>query len=174
MISPITPLVVGNNGAFRAVRSSSAQGSCGVHGYPCLHPGVDVNAPAGTPVKAPEAGVVVAAADGAAAPFRGYGPWLVMILGASGKYHLLAHLDPASSAMAPVGSRVTEGQVVGRVSSARHTHWEVRVRPTPPTGQTNLDNNLDPISWMKGVGSVVLLAVLAGGAYWIWREMKRR
>lgn len=173
-VSPITPLVVGSNGAFRALRSSSAQGSCGVHGYPCLHPGVDVAARQGTTVVAPESGVVVIAADGTAPPFVGYGPWLVLLRGDSGKFHLLAHLDPSTAAQAPAGLRVAEGAAIGTVSAARHTHWEVRVRPTPPAGKTNLDNNLDPIGWMKGVGSIVVLAVIAGGAYWIWREMKRR
>jgi murein DD-endopeptidase MepM/ murein hydrolase activator NlpD len=146
---PIYPLIVGNNGAYKAVRSSSAQGSCGVHGYPCQHPGVDVNGAMGTEVHAPESGVIVAVANGAVAPFSGYGPWLVVIRGDSGKYHLLGHLDPASASWGPVNTRVTAGDVIGRTSNANHTHWEVRTRLTPPAGQTNFDNNMDPVAWLS-------------------------
>ncbi len=172
---PIIPLVIGNNGAWMFVRSSSAQGSCGVNGYPCRHPGVDVAGRAGTPVRAPEGGMVYFIADGASAPFVGYGPWLVMIRGDSGKFHLLAHLDPAKASLARMGARVEEGQIVGVTSSANHTHWEVRKLPKPAAGQTNFDNNEDPIGWMRGgtAASIVLLAALAGGGLWIWREHRK-
>jgi murein DD-endopeptidase MepM/ murein hydrolase activator NlpD len=173
-VPPITPLVIGNHGAWRYVRKSSAQGSCGVSGYPCFHPGVDLYGRAGTPVVSPEAGVVVIAADGSAPPFVGYGPWVILIRGQSGRYHLLSHLDPGGSHLAPIGKAVAEGELVGKTSDANHTHWEVRMRPTPGAGRTNLANNLDPIGWMKGVGSIVLIAVLGGGAYWIWRTYQAR
>lgn len=166
--APIFPLVIGNNGAYKALRASSAQGSCGVHGYPCLHPGVDVVGRAGTPVMAPEAGVIAVVADGNSPPWSGYGPWLVLIKGDSGKYHLLAHLEPATAALGPYGMRVTEGQVIGKTSSANHTHWEVRTKPTPGAGKTNLDNNTDPIAWMRGL-SVWLVAVMAAGGYFMYR-----
>jgi murein DD-endopeptidase MepM/ murein hydrolase activator NlpD len=162
--TPIIPLVVGNNGAWLAVRSSPAQGSCGVHGYPCRHPGVDVVGPAGTPVKAPEGGLVVAAADGSSSPYAGYGPWLVIIRGDSGKFHLLGHLDPAYMLQAPIGLRVKEGQVVGRTSSANHTHWEVRKKMVPDFahGEDNFDNNVDPLAWV-GTSSALLPLVFLGG-----------
>lgn len=173
--SPIWPLIVGNNGAYLAVRSSPAQGACGVGSYPCKHPGVDVNGRAGTPVKAPETGVIVAAADGSAAPWRGYGPWLVVIRGdASGKFHLLAHLDPNARAMAPIGLRVSAGTVIGKVSSANHTHWELRKQLTPGSGGTNFTNNLDPIAWLRASGMGIGQVLLGGGAafllYLIWRR----
>lgn len=170
---PIIPFVIGNNGAWKFLRTSSKQGSCGVHGYPCYHPGVDVYGKAGTPVRAPESGQVVIAADGSAAPFVGYGPWLVMIKGASGRYHLLSHLAPGTASMAPAGVTVSEGQVIGTTSSANHTHWEVREKPTPGSGKTNLDNNVDPIAWMKA-GSVIVLALAAFGGFWLYREWKKR
>lgn len=169
---PIYPLIVGTNGAYKAVRANSAQGSCGVHGYPCQHPGTDVNGPMGTEVRAPESGVIVAVANGSVAPFSGYGPWLIVVKGVSGKYHLLGHLDPASSAWGPLNATVTAGQVVGRTSSANHTHWEVRSRLTPAAGQTNFDNNTDPVAWLQLAsvpwgpimilgGGLVLLALIA-------------
>ena len=107
-------------------------------------------------------------ADGSAPPFVGYGPYLVIIRGDSGVFHLLAHLDPSGAGAAPMGSRVTEGQVIGRTSSANHTHWEVRRSPVPPSGKTNLDNNLDPIAWMNG-GSILFLAAVAAGGFVLWK-----
>lgn len=161
--SPIYPLIVGNNGAFMAVRASSAQGSCGTKGYPCKHPGVDVNGPRGTKVHAPEGGMIVTASSGAEAPWKGYGPWLVVIKGDSGRFHLLSHLDPGTFAFGPVGKRVTAGDVVGTVSSARHTHWELRKKLVPnfSAGESNMTNNLDPVAWLKS--SDMGLPILVGG-----------
>lgn len=171
---PILPFAIGNNGGFRAVRSSRAQGSCGVHGYPCYHPGVDVVGRAGTAVRAPENGTVFVVADGSAPPFVGYGPYLVMIRGDSGVFHLLSHLSPANASMAKMGARVAEGQVIGTTSAANHTHWEVRKQPVPGSGRTNLDNNLDPMAWASERGtSIVLIAMLAGGSLWIWNRYRK-
>lgn len=162
--SPIYPLIVGNNGAFLAVRSSPAQGACGVSGYPCKHPGTDVNGKRGTRVVAPENGTVVAVANGASPPFSGYGPWLVMIHGSSGVFHLLSHLDPATSSLSHVGKRVRAGDVVGTVSSANHTHWEVRTKITPGAGGTNFTNNQDPVAWLLRRQSSALGTILVVGA----------
>lgn len=162
-VSPITPLRMPRTGAFLARRASPADGACGVHGYPCLHPGVDVLGVKGTPVQAPEGGVVVVVADGTAMPFQGYGPWLVILQGDSGKFHLLGHLEPSANVVAK-GQRVELGQVVGKTSSANHTHWEVRTMLTPGAGRTNQQNNEDPVSWLSG-WSIVTLA-LAGVATW--------
>ena len=164
-VAPISPFKVGNNGAYLAVRSISAQGSCGVHGYPCKHPGVDVVGRAGAVVRAPEDGMVVFAADGSLSPFVGYGPWLVIVRGfESGKFHLLAHLDPADRQRAPIGLRMSSGQPVGVTSAANHTHWELRKKMVPDFahGETNFTNNDDPIAWMKG-SSLLLPLILAGG-----------
>lgn len=173
---PIYPLLVGNNGGFMAVRSSSAQGSCGVHAYPCKHPGVDVVGPQGKAVVAPESGTIVAIAaiaDGSAAPFSGYGPWLVVIHGQrSGRFHLLAHLDPSTASMGPMGKAVRAGDVIGTVSAARHTHWEIRKRVYPIKGESNQTNNSDPIAWLQGHGSIGTFLVVGAALitfYMVWR-----
>ncbi len=165
-VPPISPLKMPRTGAFLALRSSAADGACGVHGYPCRHPGVDVLGALGQPVQAPEGGKVVAQADGSSPPWVGYGPWLIVILGDSGKYHLLGHLAPGSSTVA-VGQRVEMGQVVGRIGSAGHTHWEVRTRLTPPAGMTNQENNMDPVVWVAGFSllTIGLAAVVGYGVY---------
>ena len=164
--SPIYPLQIGAHGGWLEVRSSPSDGACGVHGYPCKHPGVDVAGSSGTSVAAPESGTVVAAGDGASAPYVGYGPWFLIIQGDSGKFHMLAHLDPATSSMAPVGQQVTAGDQVGVTSSANHTHWEVRDKMVPDfaAGEDNFTNNSDPIAWLARAQTSVFGAVLIASA----------
>lgn len=174
---PIYPLVVGAHGAWLEIRSTPADGACGVHGYPCRHPGVDVAGMAGTPVVAPESGTVVLVGDGNSAPFVGYGPWFVVIAGdASGKFHLLAHLDPMTSGMGPMGARVLAGQQVGTTSSANHTHWEVRSQMTPPPGGDNFSNNTDPIAWLEwaAIGGVGTVFVIGGASLLLFLLLRRR
>lgn len=173
--APIVPLIVGNNGSYGFVRSSPAQGSCGTKSYPCRHPGVDVVGKAGTDVHAPEDGTVIAAADGNSAPYGGYGPWLIVMLGASGKYHLLGHLDPAYLMMAPVGLKVSEGQVVGKTSSTNHTHWEVRRKPYPnfSAGEDNFTNNEDPQAWLSGGGGLLIAALVIGAGALFYLARRR-
>lgn len=166
---PILPLVVPRTGGFAAARLSPADGSCGVHPYPCYHPGIDAEGAQGTVVNAPEDGSVVLMADGSQPPWVGYGPYLVLILGKSGYYHLLAHLQPGS-VIPNVGDPVTAGQPVATTSSANHTHWEVRLKVTPDysINETNLDNNIDPVvDWLPiaqlGVSRTTALLILGGG-----------
>lgn len=174
---PIYPLAIGSHGGWLEVRASPSDGSCGVHGYPCRHPGIDVAGAAGTAVVAPESGTIVAAADGSVSPFAGYGPWLVVLQGDSGKYHLLGHLEPATAAMAPVGAAFTAGQQLGVTSSANHTHWEVRSKPVPDfaDGEDNFTNNTDPMGWLAtaaiGIGTVLLVG---GAAAFLWLLTRRR
>jgi murein DD-endopeptidase MepM/ murein hydrolase activator NlpD len=174
---PIYPLEVGAHGAWREVRSSPADGACGVHGYPCQHPGVDVAGIAGTPVVAPENGTVVMVGDGNSAPFVGYGPWFVIIQGESGKFQFLGHLEPLSAGMAPMGTQVTAGQQIGVTSSANHTHWEVRTNMVPDfaNGEDNFSNNTDPLGWlamaMLGAGTVL---IVGGAALFLWLLLRRR
>lgn len=178
--SPVTPLIVGNNGSFRAKRATPAQGSCGTHGYPCEHPGVDANGSPGQPVKAPEGGVVVTIADGNSSPFVGYGPWVVIIRGdTSGRYQFFAHLDPATAGMATLGQRVEAGQQIGTISSANHTHWELRKKPVPnfAAGETNFTNNEDPVAWLHSqqggaLGQLVLIGAAAVGVAVWWRRRR--
>lgn len=171
---PIYPLVIGNNGGFMVTRSSPAQGACGVSGYPCKHPGVDVYGVVGTRVVAPEDGVVMQVADGASSPLAGYGPWVVILHGDSGLYHLLGHLNPATSAMAMPGMRFVAGQQIGTTSTANHTHWEVRKKAIPDFahGESNATNNLDPLAWLRDAQAIgkmgpVLLLGAAGLLFWL-------
>lgn len=165
---PIYPLQVGDHGGWLETRATPADGSCGVHGYPCRHPGLDVAGAAGTSVAAPESGVVVAVGNGSTAPFVGYGPWFVIIQGEdSGKFHFLGHLDPVTSSMAPMGAQVVAGDQVGITSSANHTHWEVRDRVSPDfaAGEDNFTNNQDPLAWLSGASMGIFgTAILLGGA----------
>lgn len=173
---PIYPLQVGAHGAWRQVRSSPADGACGVSGYPCEHPGVDVAGAAGTPVVAPESGRVVLVGDGNSAPFVGYGPWFAVIHGQSGKYHFLAHLDPMTAGLGPMGTPVVAGQQVGTTSSANHTHWEVRTKMVPDfaSGETNITNNSDPIAWLTTAALGLGAVLIAGGAVVLVMLLRRR
>lgn len=170
---PIYPLQVGAHGGWLEVRSTPSDGSCGVHGYPCRHPGVDVAGAAGTPVVAPESGTVVAVGDGSSAPFVGYGPWFAVIQGSdSGKFHFLGHLDPTTSSMAPMGAQVVAGDQVGVTSSANHTHWEVRDKAVPDfaAGEDNFSNNSDPLGWLStaSLGALGSILLAGGAALLLW------
>jgi murein DD-endopeptidase MepM/ murein hydrolase activator NlpD len=171
---PIWPLIIGGHGGFMEVRSSPADGACGVGTYPCKHPGIDVVGKPGTPVMAPEDGTIVFVADGSSSPVGGYGPWVVIIAGKSGRYHLLGHLEPGTSGMGPIGMPVRAGQQVGTVSSAYHTHWEVRTKAIPDFahGESNATNNLDPVQWLREQGSAFGSLLLIGAAgllfYLLW------
>jgi murein DD-endopeptidase MepM/ murein hydrolase activator NlpD len=169
--------MVGDHGAWLETRATPADGSCGVHAYPCRHPGVDVAGTAGTPVVAPESGVVVTTGDGNSSPYAGYGPWFVIIEGDSGKFHLLGHLEPAASSLAPSGMQVLAGQQVGVTSTANHTHWEVRDKAVPDfaSGEDNFTNNSDPLAWLTlaAIGAGTLLVVGATGLF-LWLLLRRR
>lgn len=167
--SPIEPLVVGAHGGYLEQRNSPADGSCGVGSYPCRHPGLDVAAPNGTPVFAPENGVIVQTADGNSSPWGGYGPWIVLIQGDGGKFHLMAHLDPNTAALGPVGARVQAGDQIGTVGPFYHTHWEVRDVAVPDYahGQTGFDIITDPQIWLlqaKLLGTNSGLLLIGGAA----------
>jgi murein DD-endopeptidase MepM/ murein hydrolase activator NlpD len=176
---PIYPLIQGSHGGYLEARNSPADGSCGVGSYPCKHPGLDVFGMAGTPVVAPEDSTVIAAADGSSSPFGGYGPWIILLEGVSGKTHLLGHLDPAHQDMAPVGQSFQGGDQVGTTSGANHTHWEVRDVPIPDYahGQTGFDIIMDPVDWLAeatvtsgSIGSIILLGGAAALLWFLWRR----
>lgn len=170
-ILPITNAAITPHGKFGYLRQSSADGGCGVSGYPCVHPGVDLAGKAGTAVLAPEAGVVVKA-QGDVAPFRGYGPWSIVIKGESGAYHLLAHLSTTTANLAKVGQTVAAGAKVGTVAS-NHTHWEVRKKVTPAGGEGNMANNRDPMFWLNPAKTIGLMLGLAGGLYYLLIHRKK-
>lgn len=92
-----------------------------------LHPGLDIGAGMGTPIKAAGAGrVLVASYDG------GYGN-LVVIDHGNGLATAYAH---QSQLAVSVGQQVGQGQVIGYVgstgfSTGPHLHFEVRVNGSP-------------------------------------------
>ncbi len=174
---PIFPLQVGAHGGWREVRASPAEGACGVSGYPCRHPGVDVAGAAGTPVVAPESGTIVLVGDGNSAPYVGYGPWFSIVRGdSSGKFHLLAHLNPLTAGLGPMGAQVVAGQQVGTTSAANHTHWEIRSKMVPDfaAGEDNLANNSDPIGWLALASVGVGAFLIVGGAILFFVLLRRR
>jgi len=86
------------------------------------HGGADFLSPAGTPVRAPNAGRVVVARD------LYYSGNTVIIDHGLGLFSMLAHF---SAIEVKEGDRVTPGQVVGRVGATgrvtgAHLHWAVR------------------------------------------------
>lgn len=99
-----------------------------------FHRGIDIRAPAGTPVVATASGRVIVAGDG-----RGYGRYVVLDHG-NGLRTLYAHLMEFS--VRP-GDKVRYGQQIGRVgksgnATGYHLHYEVH-----RGGQT-----VDPLAYL--------------------------
>lgn len=121
-----------------------------------MHAGVDIAAPAGSPVRAPSDGIVVAVERQERAPFRGYGPGTVVLQGTDGIYHLLAHVwplkvDPRTDRFSPgVGSRVKRGDLVAQVAQMRgpHLHWETRHAFIAPQGLRPVHITVNPLTWL--------------------------
>ncbi len=155
---PSGPFSTHRTGCYGCKRLSPADGACGTKPYPCTHWGVDLFAV--TPeIYAPEAGIVMAVSDGNSAPFVGYGPGVVLMFGASGRYHLLAHLAQVAVAK---GQQLAEGTFIGRFDKGiAHSHYEVRKQPTGPSDV----NTIDPAVWLaeqNGGSSVGILLALGG------------
>jgi murein DD-endopeptidase MepM/ murein hydrolase activator NlpD len=96
-------------------------------GEGAYHTGVDISAPAGTPVQAAADGVVIHAQS-----FGGYGR-LVIIAHNNGMQSYYAHLSRFDVI---AGQEIRQGEIVGRVGSsgrvtAPHLHYEVRVGGAP-------------------------------------------
>lgn len=139
---PVDNVRVTPHGKYRSIRRSPAEGSCGTVPYPCEHPGVDLAGPKGTPVYAPEGGVIVEVGRGDKKPWTGYGPGFARLVGRSKVSHLLAHLDPevitrwgepqllSEPKLYPIIRPVQEGQLIGYIDND-HTHWETRVGDRP-------------------------------------------
>lgn len=88
-----------------------------------FHPGMDIAPPAGTPIRAAKAGVVISAG-----PYGGYGNFVVIDHG-GGLATAYAH---QSRIAVSDGQSVSQGQVIGYVgntgfSTGPHLHFEVRV-----------------------------------------------
>jgi murein DD-endopeptidase MepM/ murein hydrolase activator NlpD len=98
-----------------------------INGEGAFHPGIDIEAPYGTPVRAAGDGEVTGSQMGA-----GYGRQIVLSHG-----HDLLTIYGHLSAMAVVpGQHVTRGQVIGYVgqsgrATGPHLHYEVRVHNVP-------------------------------------------
>lgn len=87
------------------------------------HNGVDIAAPAGTPVKASNSGLVVLAA-----PLEVHGQTIILDHGCN-VFSIYLHL---STMEVKPGQRVQKGQVIGRVgatgfATGPHLHWALRV-----------------------------------------------
>ncbi|HVB33339.1 MAG TPA: M23 family metallopeptidase [Patescibacteria group bacterium] len=96
-------------------------------GEPAFHPGVDIGAAYGTPVRATADGIVVFAGVE-----DGYGREVVIDHG-FGISTIYAHLSGFNT---QVGDRVDRGEVIGYVgdsgrSTGPHLHYEVRIQNTP-------------------------------------------
>lgn len=128
--------------AWMATRSDGAR----------WHAGVDLAAPAGTPVYSPADGRVVRVVrDADATPgWRGYGPSVVVIRDDDGVYHVLAHLAEGSAHEPRAGDIVRAGARIGSVSRLAHVHWEVRAVERPPRGVAVIEITADPLAWLAG------------------------
>jgi murein DD-endopeptidase MepM/ murein hydrolase activator NlpD len=92
-----------------------------------LHEGIDIWAPAGTPIQAAGPGTVIWVG-----PRGGYGNAVIIDHG-SGLGTVYAH---QSATAASVGQRVVAGTVIGYVgqtglAAGPHLHFEVRINGTP-------------------------------------------
>ena len=122
-ISDVTPAPSGWSSPVAGHRSSTFGGRVDpITGEHRNHAGVDIAAPKGTPIQAARAGrVVFSGAKG------GYGN-LVIVDHGDGLESRYAHCN---TLLAPVGSRVPAGAVIGTVgstgrSTGPHLHFEIR------------------------------------------------
>jgi murein DD-endopeptidase MepM/ murein hydrolase activator NlpD len=116
------------------------------------HAGVDIGGRDGTAVLAPEAGQVLDVGRlPARPPWTGYAPAVVM-LGRSGRWHLLAHLSGGTGPLVVPGQAVELGQTLGYIGRERHVHWEVRTRPHArrAVGEDTYSITIDPGAWLEG------------------------
>jgi murein DD-endopeptidase MepM/ murein hydrolase activator NlpD len=109
---------------FRRVSSPFGMRTHPVYGERRFHTGVDLAAPAGTPIYAAAAGVVEMAVNG-----HGYGKHVVLRHD-DGYSTYYAHLSLFAGVL-KVGQRIEQGQVIGYVgrtgtATGPHLHYEVR------------------------------------------------
>lgn len=98
-----------------------------------FHAALDIAAPAGTPIYAPEAGEVLDAKWGVAGTWANGGGWFVRVLVNDTCMYLLAH---CSQLLVRQGQYVRKGQLIARVgatgvATGNHTHFWARLGPRP-------------------------------------------
>jgi murein DD-endopeptidase MepM/ murein hydrolase activator NlpD len=134
--SPVAAGAVGE--AMRPV-PGAVSGPFGEHRRHGRHPGVDLEANTGDPVRAAAAGVVIVAGR-APSGYGGYGN-LVAIDHGLGDVSMYAHLSRVSVGL---GQVVAPGDLVGAVGctghcTGPHLHFEVR----------HLGTSIDPLAWLR-------------------------
>ncbi|HEY3704933.1 MAG TPA: M23 family metallopeptidase [Terracidiphilus sp.] len=131
------------------VASSFGQRQDPINGEGAFHPGIDIDAPKGTPVRAAGDGDVTGASLGA-----GYGKEVTINHG-----HDVMTLYGHLSAIAVVpGEHVTRGQVIGYVgqtgrATGPHLHYEVRVHSVPVNPHKYLRTSFQQIAGEVGKSS---------------------
>ena len=109
------------------IGSSFGQREDPINGEGAFHPGIDIEAAYGTPVRAAGDGIVTGQNMGA-----GYGRQVVLDHG----HDLLTLYGHLSSVAVIAGQHVTRGQVIGYVgqsgrATGPHLHYEVRIHKVP-------------------------------------------
>lgn len=123
------------------------------------HMGVDLRASIGTPIYAPEAGVINE---------RYVGSKGIKVLGLAGtKWHRFLHLNDF---MVGVGDKVKAGQLIGHTGNtggvAAHLHWDVRKPNT--AWSASFGNYYDPIKLITEEDMTIDKTL----AIWLWRSVK--
>lgn len=128
-------------------------------GNDSFHPGVDLAAPAGTPVYATGDAIV-----SRAGPAAGYGNLVVLSHGA-GIETRYGHL---SRIVVKVGERVQRGEMIGLVgstgrSTGNHLHYEIRIANQPINPLPFMDPGDEQLALNAAVGSGAGKASAMGG-----------
>jgi murein DD-endopeptidase MepM/ murein hydrolase activator NlpD len=152
MILPIANAVLPTTGvrSFRDQRSATH-----------VHQGIDLPAREGTPVRAPDDGIVRFATHAWRQGFTGYGR-VVVLQHEPRVWTLYAHLHDV---LVQPGQFVGAGEQIGTVGrtqfsapdhtsmfaeSGAHLHFEVSPKPYPQDSEAE---RLDPVAWLRSSGS---------------------
>jgi len=124
------------------VASSFGEREDPINGEGAFHPGIDIDAPYGTAVRAAADGDVSGAAMGA-----GYGREVVLNHG----HDVLTIYGHLSAIAVVAGQHVTRGQVIGYVgqsgrATGPHLHYEVRVHNVPVNPHKYLRTTYDEVA----------------------------
>jgi murein DD-endopeptidase MepM/ murein hydrolase activator NlpD len=120
----------------RADKRGEGEPNYGPRGTRRFHRGIDIKAPAGTPVRSASAGQIVHITPN---PSRTFG-YQVLIYHGHGIYTQYAHLQPGSIVVRS-GQRIVAGEQIARVGRTgnvpstgdAHLHFEVRIGSGAPT-----------------------------------------